>query len=122
MDPNLTLNISYVDTFNYAVTHQHIAICTVKSHMLTHLHIIFEFIQTATWTQYTLNMYASMLLHLYTNLPIYTYLQICTFLPLATMANKHNYTFPPNFFTHEQNFFTQSWIVRIVLNCISGAV
>jgi hypothetical protein len=59
-----------------------------------------------------------MFFHVYT-LPIYTYLQICTFSPWHLWPKNPFKPFHP-IFTHEPKYFTQSWIVRIVLNSISG--
>ena len=111
-----------VDTFTYTVKHQHIALCTVKIHILAYLHTIFEFIQAASLTHYTLHIYIfklNVLTFLYrANLHIFTNVHISPLAPMATSTQVH--LFRP-FFTHKQQNFTQSWIVRIVLNCISAA-
>ena len=59
-----------------------------------------------------------MFFHVYT-LPIYTYLHICPFSPWHLWPKNTFKPFHP-IFTHEPKYFTQSWIVRIVLNSISA--
>jgi hypothetical protein len=51
----------------------------------------------------------------FANLHIFTHLTIFTLAPMAKSTFK---PFHP-IFTHEPKYFTQSWIVRIVLNSIS---